>query len=65
MENNFIYCKHCGEKIRKYAYICPKCGYKNKKPLYKRFWIWCLIVFIIIYFLTGDSSAFINTNIVH
>lgn len=63
MGNNFIYCKHCGKKICKHAYICPKCGYKNEKPLYKRIWAWCLIVFIIVYFLTGDSNAFVSTNI--
>ena len=29
-------CKHCGAEIAAGAKICPKCGGKNKKPVYKR-----------------------------
>ena len=37
-------CKHCGEVIAKDAKICPNCGGKNKKPLFKRIWFWLLII---------------------
>lgn len=41
-------CSHCGEEIAKGAKICPKCGAKNKKPIYLRPWFIAVIVVIII-----------------
>lgn len=41
-------CKHCGAEIAASAKVCPKCGGKNKKPIYKRPWFIILIVVIII-----------------
>ena len=31
-----VTCKHCGEEIATGAKVCPKCGGKNKKPIYKQ-----------------------------
>lgn len=41
-------CSHCGEQIAKGAKRCPKCGGKNKKPIYLRPWFIAVIVVIII-----------------
>ena len=41
-------CKVCGAEMAKKAKICPKCGAKNKKPIYKRWWLWLIVVFIAI-----------------
>lgn len=40
-------CKHCGAVIAKGTKRCPQCGGKNKKPLYKRGWVWILILILI------------------
>lgn len=39
-------CKACGAEIAISAKSCPKCGAKNKKPIWKQWWIWILIVII-------------------
>ncbi len=45
--SKMILCKACNNEISKGAKICPKCGHKNKKPIYKRVWFWLLILFVI------------------
>ena len=52
-------CKSCGTEIAKSAKLCPQCGAKNKKPLYKRPWfiILCVIaVFVIIGAFSGGGE---------
>ena len=46
--NKMATCKHCGAKIAASAKVCPQCGGKNKKPLYKRPWFIAVIAIIII-----------------
>ena len=29
-------CDYCGKEIAKNVYVCPHCGGKMKKPIYKR-----------------------------
>ncbi len=41
-------CKHCGAEIAASAKTCPKCGGKNKKPIYKRPWFIILAIIIVI-----------------
>lgn len=41
-------CKVCGEEIAKSAKVCPKCGAKNKKPLFKRVSTYLILVVIIV-----------------
>lgn len=41
-----VSCKECGAEIAKSAKTCPQCGAKNKKPIYKRWWFWVLVVFV-------------------
>ena len=61
MNNKIINCKECGKQISRNAKICPGCGAKNKKPIYKRFWFWLIVVvtFIIIGAAVGSRN---NTN---
>jgi hypothetical protein len=40
-------CKSCGTMIAKNAKVCPSCGAKNKKPIYKRVWFIVLVIAII------------------
>jgi ribosomal protein L40E len=57
---SMVICRHCGAKIAKTAKVCPKCGGKNKKPIYKRWWFIVLAVFLgvsIIGSLGGGNDA--------
>lgn len=40
-------CSVCGAAIAKKSKVCPACGAKNKKPIYKRVWFWILAIVII------------------
>ena len=42
-----IKCSVCNEDIAASAKICPKCGAKNKKPFYKKWWVWAIVVVIV------------------
>lgn len=44
--SKMIDCKTCGNSIATSATICPHCGAKNKKPIYKRVWFWGLIILV-------------------
>lgn len=50
-------CKSCGAEIASSAKICPKCGAKNKKPLYARPWFIVLIAFIVIGAAAGSMGG--------
>ena len=39
-------CKRCGSRVVSNVSHCPYCG-KNLLPLYRRFWVWMLIVLVI------------------
>lgn len=43
-----IKCKTCTKEISANTKSCPNCGAKNKKPIYKRPWIWLIAIFILI-----------------
>ena len=59
-QTKMISCKHCGAEIAASAKVCPHCGGKNKKPLYKRVWFWILIVLILIAAVSCGSGS--NSN---
>lgn len=40
-------CKACGAEIAKSAKSCPHCGAKNKKPIYKKWWFWVIILILV------------------
>lgn len=53
-----IQCKTCGADMASNAKVCPKCGAKNKKTIFKRWWFYVLIVvFIIIIIPKGSSNS--------
>lgn len=65
MSNKNVKCKNCGEEISKKAVICPKCGVKNKKPIYKRGWFIAAAVIVVICAIAGsgeESSAPVNSD---
>lgn len=54
-------CKACGAEIAASAKSCPKCGAKNKKPIWKRVWVWILTV-IILAAAIGSMGGSSDTN---
>lgn len=48
-------CKVCSKEIASNAKMCPECGAKNKKPIYKRLWFY-IVIFIIIAAAVGGSK---------
>ena len=55
MSKKMVSCRTCGADIAKSAKVCPSCGAKNKKPIYKRWWVWVL-VFVIVAGMFGSSG---------
>ena len=43
-----ISCKHCGAQISRSAKTCPKCGGKNKKPIFFRPWFIVLLILVVV-----------------
>lgn len=52
-------CSACGKEIASSVKVCPYCGEKFKKPIYKRVWFWILIIFIL---LAAIGTAGNNTS---
>ena len=59
-----VTCKHCGNEIAASAKACPKCGGKNKKPIYKRGWFIALVVIIVLgaFGSVGNSESDSSTD---
>lgn len=49
-------CSTCGENIASSAKICPHCGAKNKKSIFKKWWIWAIIIVILLVAVVGSSG---------
>lgn len=62
--SKMINCKSCGTEIAASAKYCPKCGAKNKKPIYKRVWVWVLAVIILFAAISGTGGNS-NTNTIN
>ena len=58
MKSKLTTCKACGHEIAKNAKSCPQCGAKNKKPIFKKWWFWLIIVI----FIVGMGSTGGDTN---
>lgn len=54
---NMIPCPSCGTPMAKNAKACPKCGAKNKKPIYKKAWFYVLIVLVLIVAISVGASG--------
>ena len=50
-------CKTCSKEIGISAKYCPGCGAKNKKPIYKRVWLWIIAFFIAIGVTAAGSDS--------
>lgn len=46
-KNQLKICPVCGAQMAQNAACCPQCGAKNKKPIYKRWYFWILLVCIV------------------
>lgn len=46
--SKLINCKVCGNEMAKSAKTCPSCGAKNKKPFYKKWWIWSILIVVVV-----------------
>ena len=55
-KNKMITCKHCGAEIAAGAKVCPRCGGKNSKPIYKRPWFIALAVLIVLGAAAGSGG---------
>lgn len=55
--NNMKACKSCGQLIAKTAKICPHCGAKNKKPIYKRGWFIAICVIFVLSVIGSISGG--------
>ncbi len=49
-------CKNCGKELNKKAVICTECGSKVKAPLYKKWWFWVAVVFVLIAIANSGSN---------
>lgn len=47
MAHKMTTCKACGKEIAKSAKFCPSCGAKNKKPIFKRWWFWVIVLLLL------------------
>ena len=56
-KETFTFCRACGSQIAKSAKVCPHCGAKNKKPIYKRVWFIILAVIVIIGIIGAASGG--------
>lgn len=52
-----IKCKTCSSEIASSAKKCPSCGAKNKKPIYKKWWVWLIAVIVAIGIAGGGDSS--------
>lgn len=57
-----INCKTCGAEIAANAKVCPKCGAKNRKPVYTKWWFWALIVVVLFGAIGGSGNQDARTN---
>ncbi len=61
--SKLIKCKSCGADIASNAKTCPSCGAKNKKPLYKKWWVWAIAVVIVIGVAGGKGNNSSQNNV--
>lgn len=52
-----IQCKTCSKEIASNAKSCPSCGAKNKKPFYKKVWVWAIILIVIVIKAIGSGDS--------
>lgn len=55
-------CKNCGIPLPEKATVCPSCGAKNKKPIYKKWWFWLIIVLIVAGIISNRSNESVSSD---
>lgn len=50
-------CNVCQNEIAKSAKVCPECGAKQKKPIFKKWWFWAVIAIIFIALVSGGEES--------
>lgn len=56
-EAKIISCRKCNAPMEKGLKICPSCGAKQKKPIYKRIWFILLVLILLIGVFRSISSS--------
>ena len=56
-KENMTTCAACGQAIAKSSKTCPHCGAKNKKPWFKKWWVWLLAVLIVAAIGSASSGS--------
>ncbi len=56
MSKKITNCKVCNAEIASNAKVCPSCGAKNKKPLFKKPIFWIAVV-VILFIAIGSASS--------
>ena len=54
-------CKKCGKEIDKKAVVCPGCGCKIKKPIFKKWWFGAIIIIAVVVAVTSSGSDELTT----
>lgn len=49
-------CKNCNNPLPPKAKVCPACGAKVKKPIYKKWWFWLIVAVLLISVVSGSDS---------
>ncbi len=62
MANKMKKCSSCGADIASNAKTCPQCGAKNKKPIYKRWWVYAILALLIIGIAAGGGNNAKNSG---
>lgn len=55
--SKMIKCKTCSSEIASSAKNCPSCGAKNKRPIYKKWWVWLIVVIVVAGIAGGGDSS--------
>lgn len=55
-------CKNCGNPLPEKATVCPSCGAKNKKPIYKKWWFWVVIVLIVAGIISNRGNESVSSD---
>ncbi|MBQ8763684.1 MAG: zinc ribbon domain-containing protein [Clostridia bacterium] len=56
MSKKTIKCKSCSNDVSSKAKVCPNCGSKIKKPIYKKWWFWLVIAILFIAVVSGGGD---------
>lgn len=56
MSEKLVICEACNHEIAQNAKICPNCGAKRKKSIFKKWWFWLIVVFLVVSVATSGSD---------